>query len=76
MKTELQKQQISFCKHSKFLIKMSTINAVNTKRVWIVVLGDIGRSPRMQNHVKSFAENGYLVEVIGYVESRVNQVKK
>lgn len=55
---------------------MSTINAVNTKRVWIVVLGDIGRSPRMQNHVKSFAENGYLVEVIGYVESRVNQVKK
>ena len=55
---------------------MSTINAVSTKRVWIVVLGDLGRSPRMQNHVKSFAENGYLVEVVGYVESRVNQVKK
>ena len=52
------------------------MTAVNTKRVWIVVLGDIGRSPRMQNHVKSFAENGYLVEVVGYMESRVNQVNK
>lgn len=53
---------------------MTTVNPVSTKRVWVVVLGDIGRSPRMQNHVKSFAENGYLVEVVGYLESRVNQV--
>jgi beta-1,4-mannosyltransferase len=44
-----------------------------TKRVWIVVLGDIGRSPRMQNHCQSFAENGYLVEMCGYQESKPNQ---
>jgi hypothetical protein len=48
----------------------------NTKRVWIIVLGDVGRSPRMQNHAKSFAENGHLVEIVGYCESRVNQVRK
>lgn len=45
----------------------------NTKRVWIVVLGDIGRSPRMQNHCQSFAESGHLVELCGYVESKPNQ---
>lgn len=49
--------------------------SVNTKRVWIVVLGDISRSPRMQNHAKSFAENGYLVEFVGYVDNKVNEVK-
>lgn len=48
--------------------------SVNTKRVWIVVLGDISRSPRMQNHAKSFAENGYLVEFVGYVDNKVNEV--
>lgn len=45
-----------------------------TKRAWIVVLGDVGRSPRMQNHAKSFAENGHLVEVVGYVDNKVNEV--
>lgn len=55
---------------------MTTNAATKSKRVWVVVLGDIGRSPRMQNHVKSFAENGHLVEVVGYNESRVNQVRK
>lgn len=45
-----------------------------TKRVWVVVLGDVGRSPRMQNHCQSFAESGhYLVELCGYVESKPNQ---
>ena len=30
------------------------------KRVSVVVLGDIGRSPRMQYHAMSFAEEGYV----------------
>lgn len=44
-----------------------------TKRAWIIVLGDIGRSPRMQNHAATMAENGFLVEFIGFAESKLNQ---
>lgn len=36
------------------------------KHICIVVLGDIGRSPRMQYHAKSFADEGYFVELVGY----------
>ncbi|KAJ9596563.1 hypothetical protein L9F63_012396, partial [Diploptera punctata] len=34
--------------------------------VSVVVLGDFGRSPRMQYHTLSFAREGYEVDVIGY----------
>jgi beta-1,4-mannosyltransferase len=37
-----------------------------TKSVCIVVLGDIGRSPRMQYHAISFIKEGYSVEIVGY----------
>ncbi|KAJ4427362.1 hypothetical protein ANN_24982 [Periplaneta americana] len=37
-----------------------------SKSVCVVVLGDIGRSPRMQYHSLSFAEEGYDVDVVGY----------
>ena len=36
------------------------------RRVCIVVMGDIGRSPRMQYHALSLAENGYIVDIIGH----------
>lgn len=36
------------------------------KSVQIVVLGDIGRSPRMQYHAISFAKHGGRVSLIGY----------
>ncbi|KAJ7102482.1 mannosyltransferase [Mycena belliarum] len=36
------------------------------RSVAIVVLGDIGRSPRMMYHAESFAENDFFTEVIGY----------
>ncbi|RKP34834.1 hypothetical protein BJ085DRAFT_43369 [Dimargaris cristalligena] len=39
-------------------------------RVCIVVLGDIGRSPRMQNHALSLAENGLDVDLVGYRGSK------
>jgi beta-1,4-mannosyltransferase len=52
---------------------MNVRSASRTRRVWIVVLGDIGCSPRMQNHCQSFAEKGNLVEVIGFVDSKPNQ---
>ncbi|CAK9814223.1 Chitobiosyldiphosphodolichol beta-mannosyltransferase [Anthophora plagiata] len=36
------------------------------KNVCIVVLGDLGRSPRMQYHAISFAKEGFTVDLIGY----------
>jgi len=36
------------------------------KKVTIVVLGDIGRSPRMKYHALSLAEEGFLVNIVGY----------
>jgi len=35
-------------------------------RVGVVVLGDLGRSPRMQYHVMSLISHGYEVDMIGY----------
>ena len=37
-----------------------------TNRVAVLVLGDIGRSPRMQNHAVSFARAGWDVDIIGF----------
>lgn len=34
--------------------------------VQVLVLGDIGRSPRMQYHAMSIAKHGGRVDVIGY----------
>ncbi|KAJ7293888.1 mannosyltransferase [Mycena rebaudengoi] len=36
------------------------------RSVAILVLGDIGRSPRMMYHAESFAENDFFTDVIGY----------
>lgn len=36
------------------------------RSVAIVVLGDIGRSPRMMYHAQSFAENDFVTDIIGY----------
>ncbi|TID22389.1 hypothetical protein E2P81_ATG11492 [Venturia nashicola] len=41
----------------------------NNVTVQIVVLGDIGRSPRMQYHALSIAKHGGHVDLIGYNES-------
>ncbi len=38
----------------------------NTRHVVVVVLGDTGRSPRMQYHAHSFAELKYNVTLVGY----------
>ena len=39
----------------------------NSKCVFIVVLGDIERSPRMKYHCLSLVKAGYNVKLIGYV---------
>lgn len=38
----------------------------NSKNVCVIVLGDLGRSPRMNYHCLSFANLGYNVSFIGY----------
>ncbi len=41
-------------------------NRHTLRSVAILVLGDIGRSPRMMYHAQSFAENGFVTDIIGY----------
>lgn len=36
------------------------------KRITIIVLGDLGRSPRIQYHALSFAREGFDVDLVGY----------
>jgi beta-1,4-mannosyltransferase len=43
------------------------------KRAAVIVLGDIGRSPRMCNHALSLADEGWAVDLIGYAESTPSQ---
>ena len=35
-------------------------------RVCILVLGDVGHSPRMQYHALSLAANNFNVDIVGY----------
>lgn len=43
-------------------------------RVQVLVLGDIGRSPRMQYHALSIAKKGGYVDLVGYLgEYRITQ---
>lgn len=41
-------------------------NHHSMRTVAILVLGDIGRSPRMMYHAQSFAELGFVTDLIGY----------
>lgn len=41
----------------------------NVNEVVIVVLGDLGHSPRMAYHARSFQKLGYQVNLCGYLES-------
>ena len=43
------------------------------KRAAVIVLGDLGRSPRMCNHAISLADEGWAVDLIGYAESTPSQ---
>ncbi|CAH1793368.1 unnamed protein product [Owenia fusiformis] len=43
---------------------------VDSNKVCVVVLGDVGRSPRMQYHAISLANEDYLVDIIGYSGSK------
>ncbi|KAB8256323.1 glycosyl transferases group 1-domain-containing protein [Aspergillus pseudonomiae] len=60
---------------SQYAPKRSTAQDASTDpktTVQILVLGDIGRSPRMQYHALSIAKGGGQVEIIGYHESEIH----
>ncbi|CAL8275205.1 unnamed protein product [Lota lota] len=40
------------------------------ERVCVVVLGDIGRSPRMQYHALSLSKHGYQVDFVGFLGTK------
>ncbi|MCJ1460403.1 mannosyltransferase [Mycoblastus sanguinarius] len=44
----------------------------SSNRIQILVLGDIGRSPRMQYHALSIAKYGCQVDLIGYQDSEIH----
>ncbi|VDN02821.1 unnamed protein product [Thelazia callipaeda] len=43
------------------------------KNATLVVVGDIGRSPRMCYHAKSLADKNYRVQIIGYANSALHE---
>lgn len=45
-------------------------------RVQVLVLGDIGRSPRMQYHALSIAKHGGKVDMIGYHGKSIYKIGK
>ncbi|KAB8346201.1 hypothetical protein FH972_023246 [Carpinus fangiana] len=56
--------------YGRFSQGRNTTKKLNSETtVQVVVLGDIGRSPRMQYHAKSLVEQGVRVQLVGYQES-------
>ncbi|XP_074742162.1 chitobiosyldiphosphodolichol beta-mannosyltransferase isoform X2 [Strix uralensis] len=52
------------------LWRRRAVAAGGAGRVCVAVLGDLGRSPRMQYHALSLARHGRGVELLGYLQSR------
>uniref|UniRef100_A0A4W5KA89 Uncharacterized protein n=1 Tax=Hucho hucho TaxID=62062 RepID=A0A4W5KA89_9TELE len=48
------------------LQKLRRRDALTERRVCVLVLGDIGRSPRMQYHALSLSKHGYSVTFVGF----------
>ncbi|CAF0758519.1 unnamed protein product [Adineta steineri] len=57
------------------IIMVGKLRRPNTtqKCAHIVVLGDLGRSPRMCNHAIQFEKHKFNVQLIGYAESKLGQ---
>ena len=49
-----------------FLYYNLRINGWRSGNIQVLVLGDIGRSPRMQYHALSISQHGGKVDLIGY----------
>lgn len=44
---------------------------INSSQILVCVLGDLGHSPRMCNHVLSLSQSGFNVRLCGYLESQL-----
>ena len=58
-----------------FIMAMGYRKARCGSRACLLVLGDIGRSPRMQYHALSLATEGFDVEIVGYGGRNAGQVE-
>ena len=58
---------------SEDLSEEDAVERFSHRQAYVVVLGDIGRSPRMCNHAVSLASVGFDVTLVGYGGSNVNQ---
>ena len=54
-------------KHNFLSVQQMAVEKRRPGRVCVVVLGDVGRSPRMCYHAESLAARGHAVDVVGYV---------
>lgn len=46
-------------------------NGGNERRVCVLVLGDVGRSPRMQYHSISLSKHGFTVTLVGFLGKNI-----
>ncbi|XP_055753950.1 chitobiosyldiphosphodolichol beta-mannosyltransferase isoform X2 [Salvelinus fontinalis] len=58
---------------SQLLRKLRRRDALAERRVCVLVLGDIGRSPRMQYHALSLSKQGYSVTFVGFPGTKPHQ---
>ncbi|XP_042249250.1 chitobiosyldiphosphodolichol beta-mannosyltransferase isoform X2 [Thunnus maccoyii] len=58
---------------SLWLRRLRERDAGTDRRVCVLVLGDIGRSPRMQYHVLSLSKHGYHVTFVGFLDTKPHQ---
>lgn len=49
-----------------FISKLRRANLSTQKCAYVVVLGDLGRSPRMCNHAIEFEKQKFNVQLVGY----------
>jgi beta-1,4-mannosyltransferase len=66
---------LMFLLPSQYDSQPSTLKKTKTS-VQILVLGDIGRSPRMQYHALSIARNDGQVVIIGYTGTKEKKTKR
>ncbi|GLD48865.1 chitobiosyldiphosphodolichol beta-mannosyltransferase [Lates japonicus] len=58
---------------SLWSLRLRRRDAGTERRVCVLVLGDIGRSPRMQYHALSLSKHGYDVTFVGFLDTKPHQ---
>ncbi|KAJ8253973.1 hypothetical protein COCON_G00205850 [Conger conger] len=53
--------------------RLRASNGLPNRNVCVLVLGDIGRSPRMQYHAISLSKHGYNVSFVGFLGTKPHQ---